>query len=469
MKKEIKILSLKQIQFEKEKNLNEFKEIILKKVNGGLNGNEKLILDNFNQIIEQEMKNIFKKFDQNSKQLLLSKLIENESLVSVNTKGGVDGKEGLEEGEEKEEGVEKEEEHEIFNEQEEKNEIFKTLKEEIKIFIVEIRKIQIERILEKEKLKYEQIISKDISDLLNVPNKTLWKDIRNLFNLNLNKFKKEENEIIFKHLNLNKIENESNEIELKKSFEHLILSKINDSVDFLSLKMHNKFDEEFRYSKGHIPRIFKSSKEIKIIFTKARNTSLQLINLFFLNRLKNDEFDDIKIKFPSLKLSENENENKLKKDKIEDQEEDEDDDTFKFPKIENENLILKNEKECKRLYQDFIVKIGTAYSDAQRTFMLHTHKTQIPFAFWVIAFILGWNEMVWIVTHPLYLLIFLIFGSIVGYNFLKPKIEEYIKYEISTSTRIAIKLFLDRLPYKLFDLDDDNESKENENENKKKK
>ena len=45
--------------------------------------------------------------------------------------------------------------------------------------------------------------------------------------------------------------------------------------------MHNKFDEEFRYSKGHIPRIFKSSKEIKIIFTKARNSSLQLINLFF--------------------------------------------------------------------------------------------------------------------------------------------------------------------------------------------
>jgi protein SEY1 len=309
-----------------------------------------------------------------------------------------------------------------------------TLGEEIDHLISEARIVQIERILEKEKSKLEQDLTRDISELVNNPTKSLWEDIRKIYSSCVEFDKLGES---FLGLRLSKEEEMENESMLKNTVESIIHIKVSDSADFLSLKMHNRFDEEFRYTKGHVPRIWKDSKSIKIAFNNARNSSLELIDLFFLFRL-NKELDSVHIQLPS-PSKDDEN----------------DASTFRFPDVKDSTLILKNAKECKRLYEEFVVKIETTYSDAQRTMMLHAQKTHIPMWLYGLIVVLGWNEFVWIFTNPIYLIIFLVVGSLVGYSYAKQSIEDYLRNEASVQTRLTAKLVLQSIPFKLFDLDDE--------------
>jgi protein SEY1 len=401
MKKEIKNLSIQQLNFLKEKMERKFEKEL-----SNLTGNGKQIVVSFDENVKILKDKQVELFKYESSEILYPG--ENWDIVIS-------------------------------------SQISDTLSEEIDHLISEARNVQIERILEKEKTKLDQDLTRDISDLVNNPTKQLWEDIRKVYSSCIQFDKLSES---FQGLKLSKEEEMENEAMLKNTVETIIHTKVSDSADFLSLKMHNRFDEEFRYTKGHVPRIWKDSKSIKLAFNNARNSSLELIDLFFLFRL-NKELDSTHITLPS---PSNEDEN--------------DATSFQFPEIKDSTLILKNSKECKRLYEEFVVKIETTYSDAQRTMMLHAQKTHIPMWLYGLIVVLGWNEFVWIFTNPIYLIIFLVVGSLVGYSYAKQSIEDYLRNEASVQTRLTAKLILQSIPFKLFDLDDDEVKEEKEKKNK---
>src|SRR5690606_20486101 len=134
--------------------------------------------------------------------------------------------------------------------------------------------------------------------------------------------------------------------QLNEHAEKTIKDKVVDAASFISLKLHKKFDEEFRYSQGHVPRVWNSGHDIKKFFKHARDSALEILDLLFLFRLKDPNLDAIHLGIPSI--------------------DDPDQAAFKFPSGLDPSLIIIDQTDCMRHYEAFVVKIETAYADAQR-------------------------------------------------------------------------------------------------------
>lgn len=300
------------------------------------------------------------------------------------------------------------------------------LLEEIEKFTIEVRKTQIERIIDKEKEDLEIEISQSISSFLNNPNKQMWSDIRKCYYLALND-KEEHLKEAFKGLKITDEELKDFKQTLVDKADSFVFQKINETSSLLPLKMHRKFDEEFKYDAGHIPRVFNNAREIKDAFSKARNLSLEYIDLFFLYRLNDSRLDDLHITIPQI---------------------DDANSSFKFPKVDSK-FVLKNEQECKRLYEEFVYKIESSYSDAQRTMLLHTQNQTVPMYFWILLLVLGWNELTFFLFNPLYLAILIIVLTISFTHYQKGKVSQLMQQYPGAA--FTIKMIQEKLGVNLID------------------
>lgn len=298
--------------------------------------------------------------------------------------------------------------------------------EEIDKFVQEVRKVQIERIIDKEKEDLETEISNSIAPFINNPNKQMWSDIRKCYFLAL----KDKDQLLkesFKGLKITDEEMKDFVQLLKDKADSFVFQKIQETSSLLALKMHRKFDEEFKYDSGHIPRVFNNAREIKEAFSKARNLALEYIDLFFLYRLSDSRLDDLHISIPQI---------------------DDANSSFKYPKIDSK-FIIKNEQECKRLYEEFVYKIESSYSDAQRTMLLHTQNQTVPMYFWILLLVLGWNEITFFLFNPLYMAILIIVLTFLFTNYQKGKVADLMKQYPTAA--ITIKMIQEKIGITLVD------------------
>jgi hypothetical protein len=301
-------------------------------------------------------------------------------------------------------------------------------KEDMDKFAAEIRLVQINKTLEKEKELLELEMGHSIGACLDTPGKELWSLLRMNYASSLEK-QLAHLDGVFKGMALSPEEKvEQNRI-IREKAEAIIATKLNDYVNFLSLKMHKKFDEEFRYDSGHIPRIFKNAREIKDSFMKARNAALTLLDLFFINRSTDSRLDYVHLLLPNGVDEEI---------------------SFSYPKVDSK-YVIKKESECRRLYEEFVFQIESSYADAQKSMLLHTQQGSIPIWVWVLLLVLGYSHVKEYIFNP-FVWVLLIAGFTLFFssgNVYREKLREFLRGY--PTAMLVISMVQEKLGFNLFE------------------
>lgn len=85
--------------------------------------------------------------------------------------------------------------------------------------------------------------------------------------------------------------------------------------------------------------------------------------------------------------------------------------------------------------------------------MLNSSNQRIPLWVFIIIIVLGWNEFMYILSNPLYLIIALLLIGFFGWGWFQQNLKEYLRTG-NPSTVFIIKQFLNNLPIKIIDLRD---------------
>jgi protein SEY1 len=312
-----------------------------------------------------------------------------------------------------------------------------SLLEDINRFIEKVKIEQIEKIIKEQHAILENDILTQISNLLEEP-QSFWKNMRIKIKVIVEKIK---NNLIKKLKNF-EIPEESQDFQetmdvLTKNINEIILKKMKELSNNLSNVILKKFEEEFKYLPGHMPKIFKDERSIITSFKSAREVSFKILNVFFLFRLNDSNLDSLNIKIPSNNNDPSSN-NIVK--------------SIEYPSIENFDNIILTEIDCKKIYDDVSFKIATSYSDQQRN--LISKQTSIPAYFYVILLLLGWNELLFIITNPIYLFFSIIGGLIFGVFYARSLIQEFLAKSENLALYNTLKLILGNLPFQILNFDE---------------
>ncbi|RMZ87108.1 hypothetical protein DV736_g5667, partial [Chaetothyriales sp. CBS 134916] len=170
----------------------------------------------------------------------------------------------------------------------------------------------------------------------------------------------------------------------------------------LLLKLRENFEDKFRYDQDGVPRIWRPTDDIEGIYTKARESTLELIPL--LAKFRHSETGApppldrwIGGAPPSATPADEED-----LTPIGGVDEDE------GKSLEEESTILSDAKR-----QDLTVRFKKAadgvYVEAKRSAI--GGITQVPLYFYVLLLVLGWNELVAVLRNPVYFLFLLMLGA----------------------------------------------------------
>ncbi|RMZ83871.1 hypothetical protein DV737_g1488, partial [Chaetothyriales sp. CBS 132003] len=172
----------------------------------------------------------------------------------------------------------------------------------------------------------------------------------------------------------------------------------------LLLKLRENFEDKFRYDDDGVPRIWRPTDDIEGIYTKARESTLELIPL--LAKFRHSEtgapppLDRWIGNAPASAAAAADDDGDLPP--IGGVDEDE------GKSLEEESTMLNDAKR-----QDLTVRFKKAadgvYVEAKRSAI--GGITQVPLYFYVLLLVLGWNELVAVLRNPVYFLFLLMLGA----------------------------------------------------------
>ncbi|KAK5998031.1 Protein sey1 [Cladobotryum mycophilum] len=168
------------------------------------------------------------------------------------------------------------------------------------------------------------------------------------------------------------------------------------------LKLRENFEDKFRYDETGVPRIWRPTDDIEGIYTKARESTLTLIPLLSKFKLATTVAPPDLVGFigPQPNGVEVGDEEDLTPIGGVDEEE--------GKSIEDEMIILSESKR-----QDLVVRFKKTadgvYVEAKRSAI--GGMTQIPFYFYMILLVLGWNEILMVLRNPLLVVLTLVMGG----------------------------------------------------------
>ncbi|RMZ80257.1 hypothetical protein DV738_g2921, partial [Chaetothyriales sp. CBS 135597] len=191
---------------------------------------------------------------------------------------------------------------------------------------------------------------------------------------------------------------------LRRKSWAVLRSKIDEEMmeGNLLLKLRENFEDKFRYDQDGVPRIWRPTDDIEGIYTKARESTLELIPL--LAKFRHSETGSpppldkwIGSAPPSATAADEED-----LTPIGGVDEDE------GKSLEEESTILNDAKR-----QDLIVRFKKAadgvYVEAKRSAI--GGITQVPLYFYLLLLVLGWNELIAVLRNPVYFLFLLMLGA----------------------------------------------------------
>ncbi|KOS22138.1 Protein sey1 [Escovopsis weberi] len=168
------------------------------------------------------------------------------------------------------------------------------------------------------------------------------------------------------------------------------------------LKLRENFEDKFRYDETGVPRIWRPTDDIEGIYTKARESTVTLIPLLSKFKLASTAW------FPDLVGFVGSQPEGVEVGAEEDLVPIGGVDADEGKSLEEEMTILSEGKA-----QDLVVRFKKTadgvYVEAKRSAI--GGMTHIPMYFYLILFLLGWNEIMMVLRNPLFCLLLLLIGG----------------------------------------------------------
>ncbi|KAH6607983.1 hypothetical protein Trco_004296 [Trichoderma cornu-damae] len=168
------------------------------------------------------------------------------------------------------------------------------------------------------------------------------------------------------------------------------------------LKLRENFEDKFRYDEAGVPRIWRPTDDIEGIYTRARESTLTLIPLLSKFKLLSSQASPDLIGFVGAQPSGAEagDEEDLVPIGGVDEEE--------GKSLEEEMTMLSENKR-----QDLVVRFKKTadgvYVEAKRSAI--GGMTQVPWYFYVLLLVLGWNEIWMVLRNPLMFILLILIGG----------------------------------------------------------
>lgn len=168
------------------------------------------------------------------------------------------------------------------------------------------------------------------------------------------------------------------------------------------LKLRENFEDKFRYDEAGVPRIWRPTDDIEGIYTKARESTLTLIPLLSKFKLLSSQKAPELVEFIGAQPSgvEAGDEEDLTPIGGVDEEE--------GKSLEEEMTMLSENKR-----QDLVVRFKKTadgvYVEAKRSAI--GGMTQVPWYFYVLLLVLGWNEIWMVLRNPIMFILLILIGG----------------------------------------------------------
>jgi hypothetical protein len=120
---------------------------------------------------------------------------------------------------------------------------------------------------------------------------------------------------------------------------------------------------------------------------------------------------------------------------------------FHYPQSSNpefERNLLLSEDACMRIFDNFSLKCTGSLKDAQANYLAQqAKKTNLPLWIFPVLLVLGWNEIMYLLSSPLLLLLTIILGIFFFWTYLRGELYSYIDSEDANPTlAIGLRLVL---------------------------
>ncbi|OZJ03252.1 hypothetical protein BZG36_03508 [Bifiguratus adelaidae] len=252
------------------------------------------------------------------------------------------------------------------------------LESEIEERAMEARTAELRKAEKQLEKQLERSIAEPISLALNQPSQDMWHKVIVIFR---NAIEGGRDSLIQRAKSFNSSNDELDVavLSMERRSWKLLRKKVDEETAdaMLLLKLRTRFEEQFRYDDQGLPRVWKPEDDIDGHFQRARSETLQLLPLFSHIALKDEDAD--------FSIANDEN--------------------FDF----GATLDILSEAKQREISTRFKRESDAFYLEAKRSVVATTAK--VPYWVVVLLVVLGWNEFITIVTSPLYLMLFIIFGS----------------------------------------------------------
>lgn len=298
-----------------------------------------------------------------------------------------------------------------------------TLRSEIDRFVAQARKDQMNALLTQESKTVSDDINANMGALLNNPSIEMWNNVRESMAHIMKDVEEYMTQVLLDGFQVNQTELEDYMERLRNNARDLLFNKMKESATHLNLRMHKKFEDAFRFENG-LPRVFRKLEDITAKFQTAREHALKFLDLFFLFRL-DAALDDYHLDLDA----------------------DVDQGDFHYPQSSNpefERNLLLSEDACMRIFDNFSLKCTGSLKDAQANYLAQqAKKTNLPLWIFPVLLVLGWNEIMYLLSSPLLLLLTIILGIFFFWTYLRGELYSYIDSEDANPTlAIGLRLVL---------------------------
>ncbi|POS87150.1 root hair defective 3 GTP-binding protein [Erysiphe pulchra] len=192
---------------------------------------------------------------------------------------------------------------------------------------------------------------------------------------------------------------------LKRKSWIILRAKLDEEVmeGNIMTKLRENFEDKFRYDETGVPRIWRPTDDIEGIYTKAKDSTLDLIPRLSKFKLSKTQ------KPPALQdwigSGYSQADFKEEEDLIPIGGVDEED-----GKSLDEEMTILSEAKRQDLVARFKKQADGVYIEAKRSAI--GGVTEIPLYFWVIVLFLGWNELLAVLRNPIYFVFLLTIGTL---------------------------------------------------------
>ncbi|KIP06964.1 hypothetical protein PHLGIDRAFT_90150 [Phlebiopsis gigantea 11061_1 CR5-6] len=274
------------------------------------------------------------------------------------------------------------------------DEEFNLLREEMGSVADQCRKDETKKMVNIIERNFKRQISEPVDLHLSKPTPDMWDKVLVAFRDTLGKA---ESAYLAKakSFNCTETENATALATLRKRAWIALRAKVDEQTadqSFLA-KLRTYFEERFRYDEKGVPRVWTPSDDIDGAFSKAKDETLELVPLYSKISPVDDSLSYTLPSEPSDSLASTE-------------------DDFDFPST----LTIFSETKALDLNSRFRKDADAFYVEAKRSTV--SSVAQIPYWMYGVLVVLGWNEAMYVLFNPIYIMLLLITGA-TGYVMLQ--------------------------------------------------